>query len=147
MALAAHTQKAEYLDTLTESADWNPSDLGIQLTRRARGLPLWFSLAVHGTEQYRVAIEDAVARARRVADEIRRRPMLSLVREPDLSVVVFRREGWTPADYQRWSDRLLHDQRAFVVPSSHAGETVLRLAIISPMTTDALLWEVLDSLD
>ncbi|WP_426326080.1 pyridoxal phosphate-dependent decarboxylase family protein [Microbacterium sp. E-13] len=147
VALAAHTQKAEYLDTLTESADWNPSDFGIQLTRRARGLPLWFSLAVHGTEQYRVAIEDAVARARRVADEIRRRAMLSLVREPDLSVVVFRREGWTPADYQRWSDRLLHDQRAFVVPSSHDGETVLRLAIISPMTTDALLWEVLDSLD
>ena len=53
VALAAHTQKAEYLDTLTESADWNPSDLAIQLTRRARGLPLWFSLATHGTEHYR----------------------------------------------------------------------------------------------
>ena len=145
-AFAAHTQKAEYLDTLTDSAEWNPSDLGIQLSRRARGLPLWFSLAVHGTDQYRVAIGDAVARARRVADVIRRRPHLSLVREPDLSVVVFRREGWTAAEYQAWSDRLLDEQRAFVVPSSHAGETVLRLAIISPMTTDELLLEVIDSL-
>jgi glutamate/tyrosine decarboxylase-like PLP-dependent enzyme len=145
-ALAAHTQKAEYLDTLTDSAEWNPSDLGIQLTRRARGLPLWFSLAVHGTEQYRIAIEGAVAAAHRVADEIRRRPELSLVREPDLSVVVFRREGWSAADYQAWSDRQLDEQRAFVVPSSHAGETVLRLAIISPLTTDELLRDILDSL-
>jgi glutamate/tyrosine decarboxylase-like PLP-dependent enzyme len=145
-ALAAHTQKAEYLDTLTDSAEWNPSDLGIQLTRRARGLPLWFSLAVHGTEQYRVAIEGAIDAARRVAGEIRRRPELSLVREPDLSVVVFRREGWSAADYQAWSDRQLDEQRAFVVPSSHDGETVLRLAIISPLTTDELLRDILDSL-
>ncbi|MFE7846688.1 pyridoxal phosphate-dependent decarboxylase family protein [Microbacterium sp. NPDC057407] len=146
VAFAAHTQKAGYLDTLTESADWNPSDLAIQLTRRARGLPLWFSLAVHGTEAYRHAIDDAVARARRVADEIRRRPGLQLVREPDLSVVAFRREGWTRDDYQAWSDRLLEEQRAFVVPSSHDGEPILRFAIISPLTTDAILWEILDTL-
>ncbi|MHC3000538.1 glutamate decarboxylase [Microbacterium sp. HJ5] len=146
VALAAHTQKAGYLDTLTDSADWNPSDLAVQLTRRARGLPLWFSLAVHGTESYRRAIEDAVARAGRVADEIRRRPELHLLRQPDLSVVAFRREGWSREDYQAWSDRLLEDQRAFVVPSSHAGEPILRFAIISPLTTDAVLWEILDTL-
>ncbi len=147
LARAAHTQKAEYLDTLTESADWNPSDLGIQLTRRARGLPLWFSLAVHGTEQYRVAIEDAVARTRRVAEMIRRHPSLQLVRDPDLSVVAFRRVGWSAPDYQEWSDRLLDEQRAFVVPSSHAGETVLRLAIISPLTTDGLVQGILDTIE
>ncbi len=145
-AIHSHTQKAEYLDTLTDSLDWNPSDLAIQLTRRARGLPLWFSLAVHGTEQYRVTIADAVSRAKRLADEIRRRPGLSLVREPDLSVVVFRREGWSLAEYEAWSDRLLDEQRAFVVPSSHRGEPVLRIALISPLTTDELLGEILDSL-
>lgn len=145
-ARRAHTQKAEYLDTLTDTPDWNPSDLGIQLTRRARGLPLWFSLAVHGSENYRVTIEDALAKAQRVAREIERRPELSLVRDPDLSVVVFRRHGWSAADYQEWSDRLLDEQRAFVVPSSHRGETVLRLAIISPLTGDELLTGILDSL-
>lgn len=145
-ARASHTQKAEYLDTLVESDDGNPSDLGIQLTRRARGLPLWFSLAVHGTEHYRVAIEDGVQRARRTAEEIGRRPELSLVRDPDLSVVVFRRHGWSHADYQTWSNRLLDEQRAFVVPSSHAGETVLRMAFISPLTSDDLVREILDSL-
>lgn len=146
VALAAHTQKAEYLDTLTESADWNPSDLAIQLTRRARGLPLWFSLATHGTEHYRAAIDGGIRLARRIADEITAREGVSLVREPQLSVVVFRREGWSPTDYQAWSDRLLEDQRAFVVPSSHAGETVLRFAIISPLTTFETLTDILDTL-
>lgn len=146
LALAAHTQKAEYLDTLTETADWNPSDLGIQLTRRARGLPLWFSLATYGTDEYRAAIEYGIDLARRAADEIAARPGLSLVREPQLSVVVFRRDGWTLADYQAWSDRLLEDQQGFVVPSSHAGEPVLRFAIISPMTTFETLTGILDTL-
>ncbi|WP_344740248.1 pyridoxal phosphate-dependent decarboxylase family protein [Microbacterium awajiense] len=145
-ARLAHTQKAEYLDTLTDSPDWNPSDLAVQLTRRARGLPLWFSLAAHGTDQYRAAIAHGIDLARRIADEIEARDGLSLVRQPQLSVVVFRREGWTMADYQAWSDRLLREQLAFVVPSSHAGEPVLRFAIISPLTSYELLVEVLDTL-
>ncbi len=68
------------------------------------------------------------------------------MREPQLSVVVFRREGWTATEYHAWSDRLLEDQRGFVVPSSHAGEPVLRFAIISPLTTYDLLVDILDSL-
>jgi glutamate/tyrosine decarboxylase-like PLP-dependent enzyme len=145
-ARLAHTQHAEYLDTLTETADWNPSDLGIQLTRRARGLPLWFSLATHGTDLYREAIDHGIALARQIADEITARDGLSLVREPQLSVVVFRRDGWTLADYQAWSDRLLEDQVAFVVPSSHRGEPVLRFAILSPLTTFETLTGILDTL-
>lgn len=147
LALEAHTQKAEYLDTLTGKPDWNPSDLAIQLTRRARGLPLWFSLATHGTEQYRATIAYGIDLARRIADEIEARDGLSLVRDPQLSVVVFRREGWSLADYEAWSARLLDEQRAFVVPSSHRAEPVLRFAILSPLTTFELLTDILDTLD
>lgn len=143
---AAHTQHAEYLDTLTERPDWNPSDLAVQLTRRSRGLPLWFSLATHGTDQYRASIDHGIVLARDIADEIERRDGLSLVRDPQLSVVVFRREGWTMTDYQAWSDRLLDDQIGFVVPSSHRGEPVLRFAIINPLTTFAVLSGILDTL-
>jgi hypothetical protein len=60
---------------------------------------------------------------------------------------VFRKDGWTLADYEAWSDRLLEEQHAFVVPSSHAGEPVLRFAIISPLTTFELLTAILDTLD
>ena len=50
---AAHRQNASYLDALLRATTaWNPSDYGVHLTRRARGLPFWFSLAVHGTDAY-----------------------------------------------------------------------------------------------
>lgn len=143
----AHTQHAEYLDTLTEAADYNPSDYAIQLTRRARGLPLWFSLATFGAEVYREAIEISIDLARRIADEITRRPHLRLVREPQLSVVVFERDGWDARDYAVWSDRLLDDQHAFVVASSHAGRPNTRFAIVNPTTTFEQLVAVLDTMD
>ncbi len=146
VARRAHTQHASYLDTLTDAPETNPSDLSVQLTRRARGLPLWFSLATYGTDEYRSAIEHGITLAARVADEIEARDGLTLVRRPQLSVVVFRKDGWTRANYDAWCARLLADQRAFVVPSSHHGEPVLRFAIINPMTTFALLREVLDTL-
>ena len=61
----AHTQHAEYLDVLhgeDDEYEWNASDYAHHLTRRARGLPLWFSLATHGTEAYTDAIETHAAR-------------------------------------------------------------------------------------
>ena len=61
---AAHTQHAGYLDPVTVDGEWNPSDFAIQLTRRARGLPFWFSLAVYGTDAYRDAIEHTLTVAR-----------------------------------------------------------------------------------
>ncbi|HWU22569.1 MAG TPA: aminotransferase class V-fold PLP-dependent enzyme, partial [Nocardioides sp.] len=57
LARAAHTQRAGYLDPVTVEGEWNPSDFAIQLTRRGRGLPFWFSLAVNGTDAYVAAVE------------------------------------------------------------------------------------------
>ena len=59
-AAAAFTQKAEYIDVIEERAEWNPSDFAIHLTRRARGLPLWFSLAANGWRPYAEAIERCI---------------------------------------------------------------------------------------
>jgi glutamate/tyrosine decarboxylase-like PLP-dependent enzyme len=146
LARAAHTQSATYLDVLTESADWSPADYSIGLTRRARGLPFWFSLATHGTRAYSQAIERTLQVARFAAKEIDRRDYLELLREPDTSVVVFRRIGWTPQQYQLWSDRLLLANFAFVVPTSHEGETVTRFAIVNPRTTEADISNILDTM-
>lgn len=143
----AHTQHGEYLDTLTESGDWNPSDYAYNLTRRPRGLPLWFSLATHGIKAYRQAVSHNIQLAREIAEEIKRRPGFKLVREPELSVVVFTRDGWTINDYNNWSEKLLQDGIAFVVPSSHHGEPNTRFAIVNPETNFELLNQILDSME
>ena len=143
----AHTQHGEYLDTLTDSGDWNPSDYAYNLTRRPRGLPLWFSLATHGIRAYRDAVTHNVELAREIADEIKRRPGFELIREPELSVVVFTKDGWTLDDYNAWSEKLLQDGIAFVVPSSHQGKPNTRFAIVNPETSFELLCQILDSME
>jgi L-2,4-diaminobutyrate decarboxylase len=144
---AAHTQSAGYLDVITSAVDdWNPSDYAYHLSRRARGLPFWFSLATHGTQAYTDAIETTLTVARVAADEIRARPYVELLREPDLSVVVFRRLGWTAEHYYDWSERLMQAHYAFVTPTSHAGETVTRFAIVNPRTSVADVQGILDTM-
>lgn len=130
----AHTQHAGYLDALTDSDDFNPSDYAIQLTRRTRGLPLWFSLAANGTKAYSDAVAKTMETARMAADAVKAHPNLELLREPNLSIVAFTRKGWTMADYKAWSDKLLADQIGFVTPSTHKGEPILRFAIVNPWT-------------
>jgi L-2,4-diaminobutyrate decarboxylase len=146
LARAAHTQEAGYLDVITRSSEWNPTDYSIGLTRRARGLPLWYSLAVHGTDAYVEAIEATLEVTRHAAEEIERRPYLEAVREPDLSVIVFRRIGWEAADYESWTDRLLQQEFAFVVPTTFRGETLTRFAIVNPQTTKADVTAILDTM-
>ena len=145
VARAAHTQRAGYLDVLTESGEFNPSDHAIGLTRRARGLPFWFSLAAHGTRAYTAAVERTLEVARFAAAEIRRRGYLALLHDPQLTVLVFRRLGWTAADYQAWSARLLAGGLAFVVPTVHDGETVARIAVVNPRTTETDIAAILDT--
>lgn len=146
IAKAAHTQRAEYLDVLQEDEDWNASDFAHHLSRRARGLPLWFSLATYGTEAYREAVETTLAVAHRGADLIRASDHLELVLEPELSVVVFRRRGWTAEQYHAWSAAQLATQQSFVVPTSWHGETVLRYCVVNPLTTVDDLADILESL-
>ncbi len=130
----AHTQHAAYLDTLEDDDEWNPSDYAINLTRRARGLPFWFSLAAHGTDEYADAVEATMQLARDAAELIKAHPRLTLLLEPTLSVVAFTRDGWNAQQYQEWSDKLLADQIGFVTPSAHKGQPILRFAIVNPWT-------------
>ena len=148
LAKAVFTQDAAYLDVIHtgQPEEWNPSDYAYHLTRRARGLALWFSLAVHGTDAYRDAVETALQLARDTAALIAAAPHLELLREPELSVVLFRRPGWSDEDYNRWSAQLLDDQTAFVTPTKWEGETVARLAFLHPETTMDLVAEVIASM-
>jgi glutamate/tyrosine decarboxylase-like PLP-dependent enzyme len=145
IARETHTQHASYLETLHDDS-WSPSDYAIHLTRRVRGLPFWFSLAAHGTDAYTEAMELTINVARTAADLVRAHPNLQLVMEPELSIVAFKRNGWTPTDYQKWSDKLLADQIGFIPPSSDKGEAILRFAIVNPWTKVSDISMILDTL-
>jgi len=146
LAQAAHRQHAGYLDAARVGADWNPSDYAIHLTRRARGLPFWFSLAAHGTRAYTEAVEGTLRVAREARAEIERRDYLELANDTDLTVLCIRRVGWTADDYRAWSARNLEDGLALVTPTELDGEIMTRICILNPRTTVEDVAAILDTM-
>jgi glutamate/tyrosine decarboxylase-like PLP-dependent enzyme len=145
LGAAAHCQHAEYLDAV-DHAEWNPSDYAYHLSRRARGLSLWFALATYGTKAFSDAVETTLDLARRLADEVCRRAAFELLLEPQLSVVVFEQRGWVDEQYQAWSHSRAKDGVALVVPTKWEGRTCWRMCIVNPLTTLDQLIGVLDDM-
>jgi len=143
-------QQASYLDVLHEGDDahydWNPSDFGIHLSRRARGLPFWFSLVTNGVAAYESAVERAITLAEETQTLINETAHVEMVRPSSLSIVLFRRVGWDAERYHEWSRWLLREQIAFVTPTKWEGETVARLAFLHPNTSQDMVRHIIDSM-
>ncbi|MFV0540796.1 MAG: pyridoxal phosphate-dependent decarboxylase family protein [Aestuariibaculum sp.] len=142
LAKKAHSQQGSYLDIFKDEGahGFNPTDYQIQLTRRVRGLPLWFSLAMHGTDRYKQAVERGLELAQIAGRLINEMPHVALVREPSLSCVLYRRIGWKPEDYTNWTYENHKKGFALVTPtkwkSGDVFETISRFCFINPDTTE-----------
>ncbi|MCK5400613.1 MAG: aminotransferase class V-fold PLP-dependent enzyme [Flavobacteriaceae bacterium] len=152
LAKKAHSQEGSYLDIFKDEGahGFNPTDYQIQLTRRVRGLPLWFSLATHGTNRYKEAVERGIELANIAGKMIEENPNVELVRAPSLSCVLFRRKGWKPEDYTHWTYENHKKGFALVTPTKwkkgDAFETVSRFCFINPDTTEKDIEMILDSM-
>jgi glutamate/tyrosine decarboxylase-like PLP-dependent enzyme len=145
LATSAHSQHGAYLDAVDRS-EWNPSDYAYHLSRRARGLPLWFSLATYGTDAYAEAMDRTIATARAFADAVEAHPAFDLPLDPELSIVLFRRRGWSPDDHREWSRSRAKDGITLIVPTTFHGETVMRVCIVNPRTEIDRLVPLLDDM-
>ena len=152
LAKKAHSQEGSYLDIFSDDGykGFNPSDYQIQLTRRVRGLPLWFSLAMHGTDRYEKAISRGIELAQIAGRMINEAEHTELVREPSLSCVLYRRIGWKPDDYREWTFRNHKSGFALVAPTKwrnpEGAETVSRFCFINPDTTEQDIADILDTM-
>ncbi len=140
-----HSQHGEYL-AMVDRSEWNPADVAYHLSRRARGLPLWFSLATYGTDAYAEAIDTTLETAAGFARAVDEHPAFELLMEPDLSIVLFRRSGWSLEDYQAWSLRRARDGTALVVPTTWRGEICFRVCVVNPRTELGRLCELLEDM-
>ena len=152
LAKTAHSQEGSYLDIFSDDSykGFNPSDYQIQLTRRVRGLPLWFSLAMHGTDRYELAISRGIELAQIAGRLITEAEHTELVREPSLSCVLYRRKGWKAEDYREWTYKNHKSGFALVAPTKwrnpEGAETVSRFCFINPDTTEQDIADILETM-
>jgi hypothetical protein len=142
----AHTQHAEYLDTLTDRSDYSAPPTTPHtspVAPAAAGGSRW-----PRTARPRTARPSAPRSCWPGGSRMRSRraPASRWCAGPQLGVVVPERDGWTRADYEAWSQRLLDVQHAFVTPSSHEGRPNARFAILNPRTTFDDLTGILDTM-
>ena len=67
-----------------------------------------------------------------------------LVMEPELSVVLFERQGWSGADYTDFAATVRAEGWLRAYPTTHNGRPVMRLCFIHPECDPAAVEEFLD---
>jgi glutamate/tyrosine decarboxylase-like PLP-dependent enzyme len=120
------------------------SEYGFQQTRGFRALKVWMTLQQFGLNGVKAAIEENIALARHLADQIRAADDFELAAPPGLSVVCFRYVGGGPADENTVDtvnrallERLQLGGDAFITSTELHGRFVLRACIVNYRTTRA----------
>ncbi len=128
-ARAAFRESADYLP----QTETNPFDLAPELSRRARGFPVWAALASLGRSGVAELVEGLFERARVMADGLRAIPGVEVVNEVVFTQVVFR----LPTDEATLAlgNALLEEGTCVVTPARWRGRAVQRCSMSSWATT------------
>ena len=131
----------EYLKDIEDDDNINMYDIGIELTRPARGLKLWLTLQVLGTELMGSAIEHGFQLAKWAEEFLSGRKNWEIISPAQMSIVNFRYapEGLSEQQCnelnERVSARLNESGFAAIFTTVLQGKTVLRLCAIHPEAT------------
>ena len=128
---------AEVADYLfqPDEASLDPGLASLQCGRRNDALKLWAAWKYFGDDGYGARVENMMAMALYAANRVKRSPVLKLIREPESINVCFAVEGVEAP----LLCRALHERgRAMVGYASAQGIPVVRVAVASPTTTEAL---------
>ena len=132
----AFSASAAYLRT-EPSARPVFGNLSLEMSRRARALPVWATLRAYGREGYRAMVERHLQLAQRVALQVDEAPDLERLAEVPLNVVCFRFHPPGVPDHtldnlnRELGDRILEDGRVYFGTTEYAGNVAFRPAIVN----------------
>ena len=154
--LAATFRKfPEYLASDAESPFPGPvwfAERGVELSRGFKALKVWMGLKTHGALEYARSIENDVALARFLSEEVGRRPDFEQMAEQVLSIANFRYRPRSAslADEEvdrlnrRIVNRLVGDGSFLLAPTILKGRAAMRACIVNFRTTKEDLTFLLD---
>ncbi len=132
----------EYLADIIDAEHTDGWDLGIEMSRPARSIKLWYTVQAMGTDLLSDVIDYSFFNAKIAAKEISSLPDWEITSPPMCGTVTFR---YAPKDMDSSgydalniaiSEQIIKEQFAYVVTTVIKGKRVLRLNIINGNTTD-----------
>jgi glutamate/tyrosine decarboxylase-like PLP-dependent enzyme len=111
----------------------DPWDVGPELSRRARGVPVWAALRSLGRTGVAALVDRLAAHAAAMAAGLAAIPGVTVVGEVPYTQVMFRLED--DAETRALGAAILADGTAAVTPAEWGGRAVLRCSISSWATT------------
>ena len=125
----------EYLADL-DGAHPDLHNRSLELTRRSRALKLWLTLRAYGLPTIQKAINRGIALAEYAQKVVEEHPDLEVVTPAQLGIITFRVKECDAAKHREAVARLNASGLAAASTTVLRGETVLRLCIINPRTTE-----------
>ena len=116
--------------------------LAPEMSRRARSLAVWATLAAYGRSGYRAMVERHVALAQRLGRQVRESTDFELLEEPGLNVVCFRCRPRNVPEAElddlnrRVGQAIIADGRVYFGTTVYAGKVAFRPAISNYRTTE-----------
>jgi len=139
--------KPDYLrDVHRISAEFNPADYGVQLTRSFRALKVWLSLQTFGVAAFREAIARGFELAEIAERELRVRKGWEILSPAQVATVCFR-FGDSDELQTQLVDLMMNDGYALLTSTTLRGAVALRLCAINPRTTEQDIFETIERLD
>ncbi|KAJ5987417.1 pyridoxal phosphate-dependent transferase [Penicillium sp. IBT 35674x] len=152
-ALKSFATTATYVQDVDECADQNPWNYGIELTRPARHMRLWFSLQVMGMEQIDRMISHGFEISEYTEEEIRKRSGWEILSPSSLAIINFRfapkglTEPALDAINNEISSQIMARNVAAIFTTKLKGIVSLRMCTINPETTRDDIADVVSALD
>lgn len=149
---AAHLKAAfqlmpEYMrDVHRHTAETNPADYGIQLTRGFRALKVWLSINTFGMAAFREAVTRGFELAEFAEKKLRGRQNCEILSAAEMGIVAFR-FGTSDELQTKLVELMLRDGFAFLTSTTLKGKTALRLCTINPRTTEEDIIQTIDRLE
>lgn len=145
---ACFSMNPEYLqDVRASSGEIDLRNRGFELSRRSRALKLWYSMRTYGLGRFRKAITHSIELAEFAEQYLREQPeRWQLVTPAQLGILCFALNDHSAEEHKRRAKTLSDTGFACVTTSVLKGQTVFRLCIINPLTTQADITETIDRL-
>lgn len=140
MLARAMTQWSTYLPTISQG-DRVPSIYVPELSRRARGVPVWALIKAYGRDGIAQMVERHCALAHRFADKLSREPGVRVLNDVVINQVIVNFGEGSAAERKAFTERVIAKVQTggvcYAGGAQWRDDWVMRLSVISAPTTEA----------